>query len=393
MPDSSPETTETPLSAPPERVAFQWIGRGADLAAHCERWRRHDAVALDTEFVRERTFYPALGLVQIATPDEIALVDPKALDDPQPLIDLLRDPKVTKVLHACSEDLETFRHTWEVLPEPLVDTQIAAAMAGLDWSMGYGRLVAEICSVDLPKGHTRTNWLKRPLSDAQKRYAALDVLYLLPVWRHLKSKLAELDRMHWLDEDCAGLLDVAARDLDPQDAYLQIGRARVFDARRLAVLREVARWREEQARQRDLPRNFVLREQSVAEIAQRRPKTLVQLRRIKGMGPQEVRRDGEAILDLVQRADALEASQLPDELGRPLDLAPHAARVKQLRAKVSDIAKDLGVPAVLLSNKRTVEELLRRHLEVQTPSLPIAMRGWRGEILSVPLLGSLAETL
>lgn len=391
--DSHAEMSNSPSlprrSPPPERVDFRWLGRGADLAAHCERWRRHQAVALDTEFVRERTFYPALGLVQIATPDEIALIDPQVIDNPEPLIELLRDPKVTKVLHACSEDLETFRHTWGVLPEPLVDTQIAAAVAGREWSMGYGRLVAEMCGVDLPKGHTRTNWLKRPLSDAQKRYAALDVVFLLAIWRELRSRLEALGRINWLREDCAALLDLAGQDVDPRDAYLQIGRSKVLDPRRLAVLRDLARWREEQARERNLPRNFVLREQSVAEIAQRRPKTLHQLRRIKGVGPKELRRDGESILDLVRGAEALDARDLPQRIGRPLDLSPHAATVKKLRIRVGEIAEDLGVPAVLLSNKRSVEALVRRHLSGQEPPLPAALRGWRAQVVGQVLLNCL----
>ena len=392
MTDSGSSSSSGPqLATPPDSVEFRWIGRSADLAEHCDRWRAHDAVAIDTEFVRERTFYPALGLVQIATPDEIALVDPKVIEDPEPLLDLLRDPKVTKVLHSGSEDLETFRTTWDVLPEPLVDTQIAAAMAGLDWSMGYGRLVAEICGVDLPKGHTRTNWLKRPLSDAQKRYAALDVLFLLPIWRELRERLVERDRMHWLEEDCAAMLDTARKDLDPRDAYLQIGRSKVFDPRRLAVLREVARWREEQARERDLPRNFVLREQSVAEIAQHRPKTTHQLRRIKGIGPQDVRRDGETILRLVRLAESLDAEDLPERIGRPMDLAPHAGTVKALRAKVTQIADALGVPSVLLSNKRTVEEVVRRHLEGSPSTLPPSLRGWRSAAVGSKLLEILQE--
>lgn len=376
----------TQLSAPPEQVEFLWVGRGADLKSLCDQWREHDAVALDTEFVRERTFYPALGLVQIATPDEIALIDPKVLDDAQPLIDLLRDPKVTKILHACSEDLETFRHTWGVVPEPLVDTQIAAAMAGLDWSMGYGRLIADLCSVNLTKAHTRTNWLKRPLSDAQKRYAALDVLYLLPAWRQLETRLEELGRMDWLREECAAMLDTALDDLEPEDAYLTIGRARTLDARRLAILQSIAHWREVQARQRDLPRNFVLREQSVGEIAQRRPKTLHQLKRIKGMGPKEIRRDGETLLQLVLEAESLSGDRLPETLRRPVDLAPYADLVKKLRDVVAESAQELGVPQVLLSNRRTVETLVRRHVDGRSPVLPRALLGWREKAIGQRLV-------
>ncbi|MDA8018683.1 MAG: ribonuclease D [Thermoanaerobaculia bacterium] len=377
------------LSTPPDTVPYRWIGSGADLAENCARWRQHEAVALDTEFVRERSFYPALGLVQIATPDEIALIDPKVLADPQPLVDLLLDSRVVKVLHAGSEDLEAFRHTWDVLPDPLVDTQIAAAMAGLDWSMGYSRLVAQVCGVSLPKGHTRTDWLKRPLSEAQKRYAALDVLYLLPVWSHLRSRLETLGRVHWLQQDCTDLLASARQDLDPEDAYLQIGRAKVLDRRRLAVLRALARWREQQSRQRDLPRNFVLREQSVAEIAQNLPATLSQLRRVKGVGPQEVRRDGETILELVRSARALPAEDLPDRIGRPLDLAPHAATVKALRLRVNEISSDLGVPSVLLSNKRTIEALTRRFLTRSRPLLPATLRGWREDVVAADLVATL----
>ena len=134
MSDSPTSQKNQKLASPPAQVEFRWIGRSSDLADHCDRWRRHEAVAIDTEFVRERTFYPALGLVQIATPDEIALVDPKVVDDPEPLIDLLRDPKVVKVLHSGSEDLETFRTTWDVLPEGLRGLPLEQSIAReLDW--------------------------------------------------------------------------------------------------------------------------------------------------------------------------------------------------------------------------------------------------------------------
>lgn len=358
-------------------VTFHELTDTDQLARSCERRRLADFVVLDTEFVRERTFYPALGLVQLSDgkhPD-LDLVDPLAIDDLTPLRDLLAAREIPKVLHSCSEDLEVFHHHLGTVPTPLVDTQVAAAMAGLDYSMGYARLVKELCGVELPKGHTRSNWLKRPLSDAQKRYAALDVEYLPRCWEVLEEKLEHLGRLHWLEEDCARLTDPARFEVDDEAVYRKIARGRRLQGPQLAALRALSRWREAQARERNLPRNFVLKEQALAAVALRRPKSIEALQRIKELDARDLKRHGKTLVRLVAETRDLPADEMPDRFPPPIDLRPHKKTVDALRKRIREVADDLSVPVELLAGKRQVEALLRRHLEGAEEPLPKALRG------------------
>ncbi|MEM1203129.1 MAG: ribonuclease D [Acidobacteriota bacterium] len=381
---SSPELHDTP---------FRFIDDDRTLAEACSAWRGHDAVALDTEFVRERTFYPALGLIQVGTEDDIALVDPLAIEDFQPFVDFLEDPGVTKVLHSSSEDLEVFHHAFGALPRPLVDTQVAAAMAGIGYSLGYGALVSELCGVDLPKGETRSNWLARPLRGAQKVYAARDVDYLRPAWRELAKRLDDLGRRPWLEEDCGRLLDPNRFAVDDGAAVRKMGQGQRMGPRDLAVLHSLVLWRERTARERDLARNFVLHKNALREIAQRKPRNLAALRRIPGIHPRGVDRHGRTILDLVAKAMDLPNDQLPSRPPRPLDISPHRSTVDALRDRLSQRADELGLAPELLANRRTIESLVRRHLGGEAPVLPAALRGWRQGVVGETLVEALGDLL
>ncbi len=361
------------------------------LVAAAERWRRCPAIGVDTEFVRERTFYPALGLIQIADARAITLVDTVAIEDLEPLTALLEDPAVTKVLHSCGEDLEVFYHRFAGFPRNVFDTQIAAALAGLGASLGYARLVETLFSVELPKDSTRTNWLRRPLSPAQEDYAALDVAYLLPAWRRLRRDLEESGRDSWLEEELEGLFQVGRFLPPPERAYRRLGAWRSLNPRQLAVLQRLAAWRERQARRRDLPRNFVLREKALVEVARRVPRTLTALREIDSLGRRELERHGRTLLRLVRQATAQPATDLP-ETRPPIDLTPHRRLIQKLRAQVAETAGALSLPPELLATRKTVEKLLRRVVAGKTPALPRELRGWRRAVIGEALLEILGAT-
>ncbi len=366
------------------------IATPEDLAEACRQWRGLTELGVDTEFVRERTFYPALGLLQIADGTASFLVDAVAIDDLEPLASILRDPAVTKVFHSCGEDLEVLYHRLGELPQAVFDTQIAAALTGHGASMGYGRLVSTLFEVELPKDKTRTNWLRRPLSEAQKSYAALDVAYLLPARRRLGDELRRLDREHWAREELERLFDVERFLPDPERAYLRLGGWRALAPRGLALFKNLAAWRELQARRRNLPRNFVLREKALLGVARRMPGTMRALHAIDSLSPRDVQRHGRALLRLVAQAAELPRDSLP-ESRRSLDLTPYRREIEKLRQMVAQIAGEQALPPALLANRRTVEALVRRVVASKEPALPRELQGWRRETIGERLLVALDE--
>jgi len=255
----------------------------AALAAAARHWLAAPALALDTEFVRERTFFPRLGLVQVADGEAIYLLDPLAVRDLSPLVDVFHAAGTLKVLHSASEDVEVFHRAVGAVPAPLFDTQVAAGLAGIGTSLGYQRLVAALLAIELPKGETRTDWLARPLSPAQVWYAAEDVACLLPLYERLRRELADLGRLDWALADSAALLDTSRLDGDPELAYRRLRGAGRCNRRQLGVVRALAAWRDREARRRDLPRGFLLRDEALLTLATRQPATIEELRRIPGL--------------------------------------------------------------------------------------------------------------
>ncbi len=384
--DESPHHRPSAETAPRPPLLVESAG---ELRRWCERWRRAPALGVDTEFVRERTFFPALGLLQVSDGTENVLVDPLSVEDLGPLWEVLSDPGIDKVLHSCSEDLEVFFHRFGDVPRPIFDTQTASAFAGLGYSLGYRALVARVLDVDLPKDHTRSNWLRRPLSDGQKRYAALDVAHLLPLHRWLRDRLDSLGRTAWLSEDLERLADTGRFAADPEGLYRKLSRSGTLSRRQLAVLRALCGWREHEARRRDLPRNFVLHQTCLTRLAAALPRRHADLSRISQLRPEEIRRHGHALVRLVRQALELPESELPEKPGRPADLSPHRGEIAELRRVVAETAAELQVPAELLASKKTLEALVRRHLTGRQPSLPRALRGWRREVVGARLLAAL----
>ncbi|HEX9731676.1 MAG TPA: ribonuclease D [Thermoanaerobaculia bacterium] len=381
LPAIDPAAARPPATAQPV-----YVDAPDALADACARWRGADVLGIDTEFVRERTFYPGLGLIQVTDGDAVALVDPVALGDLCPLERVFADEGIVKVLHSCSEDMEVFFHRFGALPRPVFDTQVAAAFLGLGYSPGYSALVEALFGVEIPKHLTRTNWLRRPLSADQKRYAALDVAHLLPCYDVLSEGLRRCGRDAWAAEEFAQLVDAGRFDVDPRTVFRGIRRSRGLDRRQLAVLRELAAWREEEARRRDLPRNFVLREAVLPDLARRPPRTPQELAAVDGLRPEDVRRYGRAVLDAIGRALELPEDELPERLPRPLDLSPYQKEVDAMRRAVAATAEELGLPPELLATRRTVEKTARRVLAGKERPLPRELRGWRRAVVGERLL-------
>lgn len=371
----------------------RWIASNADLAAAADRWRGARLLAVDTEFVRERTFRPILGLIQVADENGVTLIDPQQATELAPLAGLLKEPGIDKVFHSCSEDLEVFRDRLELIADPIFDTQLAAAFAGYGYSLGYSRLVSLLFDVHLPKTETRSDWLRRPLSSAQLEYAALDVAHLPETYRLLSRELTEKGRLEIFREDCARIVQEASRPEDREAAYRKIAASRLWSRRELGLLYELVRWREEEARRRDLPRNFVLPEAAVPVLVQLKPSSLSQLTKVEVLKGRDLGKLAPPLLELIARALQAPLDQLPEPFPRPLDVQPYKKTLQGLRAALEQVAATQGLPAELLANRRSLESLIRRYLQQEEPLLPRKLRGWRERMLGPALLAVLDADL
>jgi ribonuclease D len=377
------------LTGAPASPLAELVTDSPGLAAAARAWEGKGALALDTEFVRERTFFPRLGLVQLSDGDAVALVDPLAIGDLSPLMAALGAGGPVKVLHSASEDLEVLYRAYGIVPEPLFDTQIAAALAGLGASLGYQKLVATVFGVELPKGETRTDWLARPLSPAQLAYAAEDVAYLPALYERLSAELDRLGRLAWAWEDSAALAAGLARlDEDPELAYLRRKGAGRLNRRQLAALRALAAWREREARRRDLPRSFVLKEDLLLALAIRRPAAPRELARLPALDPRQAARDGTIWLELIRQAEALPEDELPPEPAR-LPITPGFRELETaLRGVVARRATELGLPGEVLAPRRTLDAILKSAAMDPEPRLPRELAGWRREVVGEDLLAA-----
>jgi ribonuclease D len=364
----------------PIPTSSRLVDTDADLRELCRTWRRRPALGIDTEFVRTRTFYPKLGLVQVSDGETNALVDPVKLEDLEPLAEIFRAEEIIKVFHSCGEDLEVLYHHFGAVPRPLFDNQLAAAFTGLGHSLGYHRLVIDLFDVDLPKGETRSNWLRRPLTEAQQRYAALDGAYLLPTYDILKPRLAARGRESWLTEEMEQLSNPARFLPDPETVY-QSFVSHALNRRELAGLQAVAAWREREARRRDLPRNFVLHKRAMLNLIAAWPRNERALGKVPGLRPEDIRRDSREILALLREVDQLPSEKMPERLSRPLDLSPYSQQVEGLRSAVAAWAEELGLPVELIANRKTLERLARRILLGKDPVLGQDFTGWRRRLL------------
>jgi ribonuclease D len=280
----------------------------------CERLSRADFVAVDTEFMRERTFWPRLCLVQVAGPGEAVAIDPLAADiDLAPLFAILFDAPVLKVFHAARQDIEVLHHLSGRLPAPLFDTQIAAMVCGLGDSISYEGLAAKLAKASVDKSARFTDWSHRPLTKRQLRYAIDDVRHLRTIHERLSRRLEKSGRAGWVAEEMAALSDVRLYEQYPEEAWRRV-KTRTTDGRFLAVLREVAAWRESRAQDRDLPRNWVLRDEALVEIAAHRPETAEDLARTRGLGRGTAEGPlGRAILAAVARGRSIPEAECGED--------------------------------------------------------------------------------
>jgi ribonuclease D len=360
----------------------QWIAEPDALAARLAGWKRIDVLALDTEFIRESTWWPQLALVQLAVPGEDALlVDPTIAGMPEALRPLLDDPGIVKLMHSASEDVQALQRGCGALPVPLFDTQIAAALCGIGAGVGYQKLVETLLGVALPKSETRSDWLKRPLSPAQLAYAADDVLHLHALHAILRDRLRELGREDWLAEDCARLVANSGSGAPDPYPHLALRGSQYLDAQAQARLCALLRWRESQARASDRPKGWILDNELAIALARKPPVDARSLNAFLDAQPKAPRKLR------VELWNALATPLTAGELDVPLALTPDGEQKKRLRALQDAVATEaarLQIDPGTLASRRTLEALLEGR------NWPSALEGWRRALLE-PVLRPLLD--
>lgn len=365
-------------------MSAEMITTPAALSDLCRTLAGAEWIAVDTEFLRERTYSARLCLVQVASHDVVAIIDPLAFRDDglAPLLALLDSGKVRKVLHAARQDLEVFHDLEQRVPAPVFDTQIAAAYLGYDDQIGYAALVAALTGVTLDKSHTRTDWSVRPLSAAQLQYAADDVNYLRPVYEALQDQLAQRARLAWVEEDCRRLTQASLYRNDPAEAWRRLRGGADLAPANQQVLCALAEWREREAQTRNLPRAWVLRDDVLFELARHTPETAQGLASIRGLEDSARRRHGEAILASIATARQGEAVE---RWPRLLPLTPaQNALAKQLMGHIRELAQQLALAPAVVATRRDVEKLVRGADPAQL------FHGWRAELVGPSLAAVLA---
>lgn len=349
-------------------------------------------LAIDTEFIRERTYAPQLEIIQLAAGETIAIVDAAALKGKlAPLAELLFDPAILKLLHAGGQDVEILALELGAPPAPLYDTQVAAAFAGYAVQTGYGALVQSVLGVSLSKEEGFADWSRRPLTPSMREYAANDVRYLQSLHTRLDAQLKKRGRDTWASEHTTRTLTAAAEQTPPSELWRKIGGKLSFGSRELAILRELALWRDEEARRRDKPRRTILKDEPLIEIARRKPKSATALLELRGMPPNLGEKMATALAECVTRGLAVPESERPTpEAQTPLD-EPGAALLELLSAIVKRRATEENLPPSLLA---PADDLRRLAIERRRPSEdhPL-LSGWRGELLAQPLRAALEGKL
>jgi len=367
---------------------IQYINTPGQLAKLCEQIKKESWLALDTEFLREKTYYPKFCLLQIATPEWVACVDPIALPSLDTLFEVIYSSSIVKVFHSCRQDLEIFYQLTGKIPEPLFDTQIAAPLLGFQENPGYAMLVSSLLNVNLNKAHTRADWSKRPLINAEIQYAADDVIYLCKIYQMMLQKLAELGRGEWLARDFAELTNPDIYQVKPEKAWLKIKGKNKLTGRQLSIVQTLAEWREKTAQTEDRPKSWLLRDELIFDIAKLQPETVLELANVRAINERVVNRYGAELCQLITAAKNRAPIPLYEK-GRPAKKTQQQEAILDiLTALVRIRAEENSLNPVILATRKDLEVLLFDD-DDECPLL----HGWRFEMAGRELVGLLKGEL
>jgi len=340
----------------------------------CASIKEAPVLILDTEFVREKTYRAKLCLLQIATDNIVACVDPIAVNDISSLMDIINDQSKLKVLHAARQDYEIFYDLTKQLPQPLFDSQLAASLLGYGEQVGYGALVGKILGVQLDKAHTRTDWSKRPLTEAQIKYASDDVVYLRQLYPLLTQQLKEQGREDWLNDEFAALCqkDLYVTKLD--EAWQRVKGISRLRPRQLAAAKNLSRWREETAIKKNLPKRWIISDDTLLAIAQLLPKNKSQLESIANIKAVFIDKSGDTVLKCVKRALELDDASLPSVKKSKRLTVDQEIIADLLLVQIKIIANEQNITASNISNRKMIEKLINGETDIAL------LKGWRYQL-------------
>ena len=362
------------------KMEFEYIQYENKLQSYCKFAIKQPWLALDTEFIREKTYYPNLCLIQIATNDEIVCIDTLAIDNLAPLKKLLFSPSIIKVFHAATQDLEIFFNYFDDIPIPVFDTQIAASALGYGEQISYADLVKEICNVNLDKTLSRAAWNRRPLKQKEIQYAVDDVKYLAQIYQHLTKELETQNRTHWVTDECQRISIIENYKIDADELWKSVKGVGKLEPHQLIVLKHLASWRDHQARKDNKPRQWILRNKSLRALAIEQPRDLSALSTIEVITKQHLKQYSDSILNCIE--DAL---QTPEYLWpnknqhKPLNREQRKLLKRALQL-VRERAEELQMAPNLLATRNLVEKLIRGQREL------LILRDWREDLIGKDLL-------
>lgn len=359
---------------------YSYIDSDQALATFCDQLEAAEYCAIDTEFVREKTYYPELALIQIGAGELFGCIDPLAITDFGPLVDLLAKESLLKLFHSCSQDLEILYQKFGSVPSPVFDTQVAAAVLGYNHQISYADLVQQVCGVALEKKHTRANWMRRPLSEDELDYAMDDVRYLLGAYEHLRDELQSTNRIGWVEKDMRALTDPAKYEADLSNLWKRLKGVQKLKGERLQIAKELCRWRELLAQRQNRPRRWIAKDDTLIELARQKPATPGDLTSIPELGDKTIHRHGSDLLAIIAAAADVDPADYPrHERGDSLDRQQQALG-DCLMALCRVIAEDNDIALATLALRKDIDNL------ILNPKSSRLTQGWRFAMAGEKLL-------
>ena len=359
---------------------FQYLESNEQLAAFCDKIRNAGYCVIDTEFVRDKTYYAVLALIQIASEKHMACIDPLAIDNFDPLVALLQNQDLIKVFHSPSQDLEILFQRFSCMPQPVFDTQLAAAVLGYDHQVGYADLVNQITGVKLDKKHTRANWSRRPLSQDEINYAMDDVRYLIPVYKTLITELVDKNRYPWIEDDLLAMTSISNYQSETADLWRRLKGVQKLKGVELQIARHLCQWREQMAQQKNLPRRWVVKDNLIIEIARLKPAKTTDMDSIRDINERFIDKHGNRLLEIVATAQNSSQSDWPQHDVKQSLSTPQQALGDCLMALCRIIAQDNQIAVAALTTRRDIDNLITDRKNSRLS------QGWRFSVAGEKLL-------
>jgi ribonuclease D len=369
---------------------YQLIEDQNSLNKLCEQLANAKVLAIDTEFVRTRTLYAKLGLLQVCDGEQLALIDPIAIEDLTPFWALLTNENITKVLHACSEDLEVFLTAGNCKPVNLIDSQIIMSFLGHGLSLGYAAMVNHYTGIELDKSESRTDWTRRPLTEKQLVYASADVDHLFSLYPRLLTEITETGFLAYAKLETQSMIDKKFTPLDENEMYLNIKMSWRLNPKQLNTLKYLASWRFQQAKKRDLPIGFVAKDHTLMALAQGNPDSIIAMASLEGAEVIDIRHKGKAMLAVLCQAEQADVNSYPDKIDRLDDYPGYKQIFKQVKAFLVSAGKNNGLAIENIASKKQINQFLTWYLDLndagKSTSKVELLSSWREPLFGQPLL-------